>query len=105
VIPLPLLLSHLVVVLLSCFMLGGLVRAPSVVTACAAAVAAEPPMPGTSAGRCAAAWFHLLRDGTADDVRTFEKAYRSAKRLEKRSIDDRVASFPRSLMSVRSSSD
>jgi retinol-binding protein 3 len=47
-------------------------------------------LPDTPAGRCAAAFFEAFNSGDDDQVRDFEKRYRSASALAKRSIEDRI---------------
>lgn len=65
--------------------------APRAAASAIAVRVGDPPLPDTEAGRCAGAWLAMLRAGTPDAARAFETTYRSAKRLEERSVEDRVA--------------
>ncbi|MHC4696553.1 MAG: serine hydrolase [Planctomycetota bacterium] len=47
-------------------------------------------LPGTKAGRCAAAFFEMFNSGDDDKVRDFENRHRAKSALEKRPMEDRV---------------
>jgi retinol-binding protein 3 len=50
----------------------------------------QTPLPDTPGGRCAIAFLEAFNSGDDDPVRDFEKRYRAASALAKRSIQDRV---------------
>jgi hypothetical protein len=56
---------------------------------------AAATIPDTPPGRCAAAWFAMVRDGSQPSLEAFEAAWASPKRLGRASMPERVATVKR----------